>query len=142
MVLNDLLIVGGASAFVALFIGVFAGSLATSRRMKRQVEEIGEEMAALMKVAEQKLLDDDPALPELSHNLNAAVEQAYRAIDALENQSALNRQKTEGAKEIAAMSRRIMTMMEDMGAEVPHMPAPKIESVAEQVETTPPPRLR
>jgi len=142
VVFSDVLIVGGVAAFVALFVGVLAGSLATARRMRRQVEEIGEEMAALTKVAEQKLLDDDPNLPELTQNLNDAVERAYRAIDALENQSALNRQKTEGAKEIAAASRRIMTMMEDMGAEVPHVKAPKIESVAETVETTAPPRLR
>lgn len=133
----------GAGAIVAgLIIGAVIGSMMTGRRMRRKVEEIGEEMAALTKVAEQKLLEDDPDLPDLMSNLNTAIEKAYGAIEALEHQSALNRQKTEGAKEIAVSSRRMIAMMEDMGADVPHMAAPKLESVAEHAETTPPPRLR
>ncbi len=134
--------IGAGAALAGLLIGVIVGSMTTGRRMRRRVEEIGDEMAKLTRVAEQKLLDDDPNLPDLTQNLNAAVEQTYKAVDALENQSALNRQKTEGAKEIAASSRRIMSMMEDMGAEVPHVQAPKLKSVAEQLEPKAPPRLR
>ncbi len=134
--------IGAGAAIAGLLIGVVFGSMTTGRRMRRRVEEIGEEMAKLTKVAEQKLLEDDPDLPDLTRNLNSAVEQAYKAVDALENQSALNRQKTEGAKEIAVSSRRIIAMMEEMGADVPHMPAPKLESVADHAQPKAPPRLR
>ncbi len=134
--------IGAGAALAGLLIGVITGSIATGRRMRRRVGEIGEEMAKVTQVAEKKLLEDDPNLPDLMRDLNTAVEQAYKAVDALENQSELTRRKTEGAKEIAVSSRRIIAMMEDMGADVPHMAAPKLESVADQAETKPPPRLR
>lgn len=139
---TDVVFIGAGAVVAGLVIGAIIGSMTTGRRMRRRVEEIGEEMAKLTKVAEQKLLEDDPNLPDLTRNLNAAVEQAFSAIEALEHQSALNQQKTEGAREIAVSSRRMIAMMEEMGADVPHMAAPKLDSVADHAETKAPPRLR
>jgi len=141
-VFTDVVFIGAGAVVAGLVIGAIIGSMTTGRRMRRRVEEIGEEMAKLTKVAEQKLLEDDPNLPDLTRNLNAAVEQAFSAIEALEHQSALNQQKTEGAREIAVSSRRMIAMMEEMGADVPHMAAPKLDSVADHAETKAPPRLR
>ena len=142
--LFDVLAIGAGAVVVGFILGAIGGSVATGRRMRRQIEEIGSEVATLTRVAEDKLLDDDPNLPDLMRNLNTAVEQAYKAIDALENQSELNRRKTEGAKEIAAATRRVINMMEDMGADLPHVSAPKIQSVADETEeaSKPPPMLR
>ena len=142
--LTEVLAIGAGAGIAGFVLGAIGGSVATGRRMRRQIEEIGEEVATLTRVTEDKLLDDDPSLPDLMRNLNTAVEQAYKAIDALENQSELNRRKTEGAKEIAASTRRVIAMMEEMGADLPHLPTPKIQSVADEVETTttPPPMLR
>ncbi len=141
--LTEFLAIGAGASIGGFILGAIGGSMATGRRMRRQIEEIGAEVTALTRITEDKLLDDDPNLPDLARDLNAAVEQAYKAIDALENQSELNRRKTEGAKEIAASTRRVIQMMEDIGAELPNLPTPKLESVAEQAETTPtPPMLR
>ena len=142
--LIDVLAIGAGAVVVGFILGAIGGSVATGRRMRRQIEEIGSEVATLARVAEDKLLDDDPNLPDLMRNLNTAVEQAYKAIDALENQSELNRRKTEGAKEIAAATRRVINMMEDMGADLPHVSAPKIQSVADETEeaSKAPPMLR
>lgn len=123
--------------------------------MRLRIEEIGREIVSLRKSAEDKLLDDDPNLPDLLRNLNSSIDQANRAVDALENQSELTKRKTEAAKELVAASRGIVRMIEDMGAELPYDPptsqraltaaAPEpveAEAVEDVAAPTPSPQLR
>ncbi|MEM8771764.1 MAG: hypothetical protein AAGD92_08955 [Pseudomonadota bacterium] len=112
-------IFAGAGAGAGLMIGIAIGAIIWGRRMRRRIEEIGGEAARLKSIAEQDFSDEDPDLKTLLKDLNAAVEQTYRAVDALENQSAINRRKSEAAKEVIASSRTIAYMMEDMGADIP-----------------------
>jgi hypothetical protein len=150
-VLSESILIAAAAALGGLFMGGLGGSWITGRRMRNRVEEIGGEVVRMRRAAEDKLLEDDPNLPDLMRNLNTAVDQAYRAIDALENQSELTKRKTEGAKEVVAKSRDIIRMIEDMGADLPYEPparqkaqkaltadAPPVEDAAETEEITAP----
>ena len=141
---TEMLMIGGGAALGGLFIGAVLATLITARRMRARVEEIGAEVSRLHKIAQDKLSGDDPDLKTLLRNLNTAVEQTYRAADALEDQSQLTRRKSEGAKEIIASSRHIVGMMEEMGADVQHISAPPEEEgpVIELDDEKKTPRLR
>lgn len=123
--------------------------------MKSRMEAVGGEVMALHKLAEAKLLDNDPDLPTLQRNLDKAVEMASKAIGALEGQSSLNRQKTEAARELVASSQKILRMLDDMGADTPYVPAAKAKALSKSLTGEPdaapappvtatkaPPRLR
>ena len=141
--LSDVILIAAGAGVGGLFVGALVGAWFANKRLRGQVEEIGEEVARLTRTAEDKLLEDDPDLPDLLRELNNAVEKTHRAVDALENQSELTKQKTAAAKDIAGTSRRIMAMMEDIGADMPHVPAPKKETLsAAPAETKAPPSLR
>ncbi len=87
--------------------------------MRARVEEIGGEIVRMHKMAQDKLSGDDPDLKTLLRNLNTAVEQTYRAVDALEDQAQLTKRKSQGGREIIASSRHIVSMIEDIGGEIP-----------------------
>jgi len=89
--------------------------------MRARVEEIGGEIVRMQKVAQDKLSGDDPDLKTLLRNLNTAVEQTYRAVDALEDQAQLTRRKSEGGKQVIASSRQIVSMIEDIGGKIPEI---------------------
>ncbi|MEO1251487.1 MAG: hypothetical protein AAFW81_03970 [Pseudomonadota bacterium] len=127
---GDYYLLLGVVGLAAAIFGVLAGTWVSGRRNRKRIEEVGEELVRLQDIAQSKLAGDVPDLAELLRNLNTAVEQTYRSANALEDQSALTKQKTEAAKEIIASSRHIIMMMEDMGADLPeaaHRPAPTIE---------------
>lgn len=138
---SELILISSGAALAGVLVGISGGAFLMNRRMTRRIEEVGRELTRLQRVAEEKLLEDDPDLPDLMRNLNKAVEQSYRAIDALENQSSLNRQKTDGAKEIVASSRHILQMMEDMGADV-EIPAARPIKTIDAGPVAPEPSLR
>lgn len=142
--MSDVILIGAAAAFGGVLAGAFGGAWFADRRMRRRVEEVGVEVLRLKKVAEEKLLDDDPDLPDLLRNLNKAVEQAYRAVDALEDQSALTKRKTEAAKEVVASSRHIVRMMDEMGAEMPYVSPANSQIIEAEASPEPkaPPELR
>lgn len=117
-------IVGGAA-----ILGALIGDLIASRRHKSQLAEIGGEVMRLQNIAKSKLATDDQQLPALMTNLNKAVEQTYRAAEAFDKQSALTRQKTEGARELISASNRLIGMMEDYGANAPLIDAEKVRSL-------------
>ncbi len=141
---TQILLIGGGAALGGLLLGALIGAMLTARRMRAQVEEIGEEVVRLHKVAQDKLSGDDPDLKTLLRNLNTAVEQTYRAVDALEDQAELTRRKSQGGKEVIASSRHIIGMIEEMGGDVPHMSAPPEPSnpVIEVESDDKSPRLR
>lgn len=116
--------IGAAAALGGLLIGAISGVWFADRRLRRRIEEVGAEIVRLRGVAEEKLSADDPDLPTLLRNLNTAVEQTYRAVDALEQQAKLTKLKSEGGKEIIASSKHIMRMVEDLGAELPEISKP------------------
>ncbi|MEQ8748302.1 MAG: hypothetical protein RIC52_00875, partial [Amphiplicatus sp.] len=54
-------------------------------------------------------------------------EKTFRAIEALQNQVALTRQKSDGGKEVVASSRHIVRMMEELGVDLPYaVEAPRL----------------
>jgi len=118
---NELLVIGGGAALGGLLIGALLGSFFSGRRMRARVEEIGGEIVRMQKVAQDKLSGDDPDLKTLLRNLNTAVEQTYRAVDALEDQAQLTKRKSEGGKQVIASSRQIVSMIEDIGGDIPEI---------------------
>jgi len=139
---TDLTLIGAAAALGGLLLGGLFGAWLMDRRIKRRLEEVGSEVARLHQIAEAKLGGDDPDLPSLLRDLNKAVEQTYRAADALENQSAVTRRKSEGGKEITASSKHIIRMMEDMGADMPAVKntrrQPKLSAKSDGKRKSPP----
>ena len=117
--MNEVIFIGLGGALAGLVLGAAVGVFWTGRTMRRRFSEIGEEVVQLRAIAERNLVQDDPDLPTLLRNLNTAVEQAYRAVDALEQQHELTKQKTKAGKEVLTASRHIMDLFEDMGAELP-----------------------
>lgn len=113
-----LILVGVGAALVGAFAGAALGAWLTDKRLRARFEDVGAEIVRLRAIAEDKLAGDDPDLPTLLRNLNTAVEQTYRAVDALEHQAAVTRRKSEGGKEILASSKEVIRMLEELGAGV------------------------
>lgn len=122
-----LLITGAAAAVAGLVIGALAGAWFADRRLRRLWTGVGDEIVRLRGVAEDTLLGDDPNLPTLLREFNTATEKTFRAIEALQNQVALTRQKSDGGKEVVASSRHIVRMMEELGVDLPYaVEAPRL----------------
>lgn len=120
-----LIITGAAAAAAGLLIGALAGAWFADRRLRRMWTGVGDEIVRLRAVAEDTLLGDDPELPNLLRDFNLAADKTFRAIEALQDQIALTRRKSEGGREVVASSRHIVRMMEEMGVDVPYAePAP------------------
>lgn len=127
------LFIGGAS-LAGILIGLLAGSVMTGKRYRSRLESVGEEVVRLKQIAEGKLSEEDPDLPRLLTELNGALEQTYRAVDALENQSALMREKSKSTNDVKKSVREIITMMEDMGTNMPYVPASRVEQISAKLE--------
>ncbi len=115
-----LLITGAAAAVAGLVIGALAGAWFADRRLRRLWTDVGDEIVRMRGVAEETLLHDDPALPALLRDFNTATEKTFRAIDALQGRMAAIRRQSEGSKEVAASSRHIVRMMEELGVDLPY----------------------
>ena len=127
--MNEMFITIAAVGLGGLIVGSGLGAWVTNRRLRLRIEEIGSEVIELRSVAEEKLGDDDPNLPDLLQDLNEAVDQATSAIDALGAQSALTRKKSEGARQIISATKNIVAMMEDLGADMPMIPASRAQAL-------------
>jgi len=137
----ELIIAGSAAAVVGLFIGAFGGMWFADKRLRSRIEEIGNEVARLRSVAEEKLTGDDPDLATLLKNLHAASENAYRAVDALEHQAELTRRKSAGGREVIASSRYILRMMQELGADIPDI-APAVAATVRDAPTAKAPSVK
>ncbi len=115
----QLIIIGSAAAVVGLVIGALIGAWVMDRRFRERVAEIGGEVVRLRAIAVEKLTGDDPNLATLLKNLHEASDNAYRAVEALENQAEITRRKSAGGREVIASSRHILRMIEELGAEIP-----------------------
>ncbi|MEX0643967.1 MAG: hypothetical protein WD076_01550 [Parvularculaceae bacterium] len=113
------LIFVGLAAVVGLIVGAMIGAWIMDRRFRERIAEIGAEVARLRAVAVEKLTGDDPDLPALLKNLQAAADNAHRAVNALELQAEVTRRKSAGGREVIASSRHILRLMEELGAEIP-----------------------
>lgn len=115
----------------AVVLGGLIGEFISHRCHLKQLNTIGSEVMRLQYLAQSKLANDDPDLPDLLSNLNEAVEQTHNAIGALENQATLNREKSATAREIIAASDDIVAMMRDIGANPPLMDASEARSLSD-----------
>ena len=138
-------IVMGIATLGGIIVGLFVGVIIANRHNKTKLASIGEEVARLRQITESKLGEDDPNLPDLLQELNDVVDKAFRAVDGLEHQSKLMRKKSDGAQEVIQSVKEITSMMEDMGADVPYLPAKRARAIAtslERTEPAPPAKLR
>ncbi len=135
-IVSELLIVGGGAAFGGFVVGAFLTAFFSKRRTRARITDLGDEIIRMHKVAQDKLSGDDPDLKTLLRNLNTAVEQTYRAVDALEGTAQLTKRKSEGGRQILASSRQVVSMIEDLGGDVPEIdlspPAPDIELTSDK----------
>lgn len=128
---SGLILAASAAGIVGLMLGAMAGAWFADRRLRRLWSEVGDEIVRMKGVAEDTLLGDDPNLPALLRDFNTATEKAFRAVEALQNQVALTKRKSDGGKEVVASSRHIVRMMEELGVDVPYAapsPPPRIEA--------------
>mgnify|MGYP001239168171 CR=1 FL=1 len=120
-----LIVTGAAAAAAGLLIGALAGAWFADRRLRRMWTGVGDEIVRMRAVAEDTLLGDDPELPNLLRDFNLAADKTFRAIEALQDQIALTRRKSEGGREVVASSRHIVRMMEEMGVAVAYAEPPQ-----------------
>ena len=111
----ELAVVGAGAAIGGLALGAFIGAWLMSNKLRRRFEDVREEIVSLRRAAESKLANDDPDLETLLGNLHKALEQTHGAIEALENQGKVIREKTDCGREIILSSRRITGMIDDLG---------------------------
>jgi ABC-type transporter Mla subunit MlaD len=127
-VVSELLIIGGGAAFGGFVVGALLTAFFSKRRTRARVQELGGEIARMHKVAKDKMAGDDPDLKTLLRNLNTAVEQTYRAVDALEDTAQLTKRKSEGGRQILASSRQIVSMIEELGGDMPEIDMSSIDA--------------
>ena len=125
-------IAGGALAGV--LIGFFAGALVARRQMRRDLGEIGEDVVRMQRLAEGRLMRDEPDLPEMLRELDFAVDNARKALAALEGQSQLARAKSEDARVLADACRHVLSRMDDLGVETAFVPAAKAKEISAKLE--------
>lgn len=111
----ELAVVGAGAAVGGLALGALIGAWLMSNKLRRRFEGVREEIVSLRRVAESKLANDDPDLETLLGNLHKALEQTHGAIEALENQGKVIREKTDCGRQIILSSRQIVGMIDDLG---------------------------
>ncbi len=131
MVVSELFFVGGGAAFSGFVVGALLTAFFSRRKTRSRVKELSGEIARMHMVAQNKLSGDDPDLKTLLRNLNTAVEQTYRAVDALEDTAQLTKRKSEGGRQILASSRQIVSMIEELGGKIPEIDMPSVEASPE-----------
>lgn len=115
----ELILIGAAIAVVGLALGVLCGAWYADRKLRRHYAEVRSEIVRLRAVTEEKLSGDDPKLDDILEDLHAAANKAYAAIQAMENQAAITRRKSDGSKEVIASSRHIIRMIDEYSGETP-----------------------
>ena len=114
----DLVLIGAAIAVVGLALDAFCGAWYADKKLRRHYAEVRGEIVRLRAVTEEKLSGDDPKLDDILDDLHSAANKAYAAIQAMENQAAITRRKSDGSKEVIASSRHIIRMIDEYsGAE-------------------------
>lgn len=131
--MQEIILIGAAAGLGGIVIGGLFGAWIADRKLRRHYEAVRYEVARLRQVAEEKLASDDPNLESLLDNLHTAVNGAYSAIQAMENQAKITKVKSEAGREVLSSSRQILRMIDERtGASVepeaiaPQKPAPKL----------------
>lgn len=109
----ELAIIGAGAAVGGLVLGAVIGAWLTNRKMRRQYEDLRVEIVSLKRNAEGRLANDTPELETLLRSLQGAVEETYKAVEALEAQGRIMREKTDCGREIVLSSRNIVDMIDD-----------------------------
>ena len=135
----EIILTGAGAAVAGTLLGALLGAWYADKKLRRHYQEVRGEIVRLRSIAEEKLSGDDPNIDDLLENLHSAVNTAYGAIQAMENQAAITRRKSEGGKELILSSRHIIRMIDEYSGEEPEpyilepkKQAPKI--VVENVE--------
>jgi methyl-accepting chemotaxis protein len=116
--------IGVGAALGGFIVGALLTAFFSRRKTRARVKELSGEIARMHMVAKDKMAGDDPDLKTLLRNLNTAVEQTYRAVDALEDTAQLTKRKSEGGRQILAASHQIASMIEELGGEMPEVEMP------------------
>lgn len=120
----------GGGLFVGLLIGCMIGIWGAKRKVKAHYTELCDELTRMQKTARAKLYDDDPNLNAHLRKMNNALNQTYKAAEALEDQIRVIERKTEGGREIAASTQYVARMISDFrGEPIPpefEPPSPRI----------------
>lgn len=139
--MQEIILIGAAAAVGGIVLGVLCGAWFADKKLRRHYEGVRAEIVRLRRVAEEKLSGDDPNIDELLENLHSAVNGAYSAIQAMENQAQITKRKSEGGKEVITSSRHIIRMIDEYaGIETepyvmePKKQAPKISVDPVQTE--------
>ncbi len=115
--MQEIVIFAAIAAVAGIVVGALSGAWFADRRLRRHYQEVRGEIVRLRALAEDKLSGDDPDLDTLLNNIHAAVEGAYSAIEAMENQAALTKRKSEGGKEVISSSRQIIRMIDELSGD-------------------------
>ncbi len=134
----NIILIGAAAALAGAVLGAVMGAWFADRKLRKHYQEVRGEIVRLRSVAEQKLSGDDPKLDDLLENLHSAANKAYAAIQAMENQAAITRRKSDAGKEVITSSRHIIRMIDEYTGEEPEpyvierkkKPAPKVSAPA------------
>lgn len=137
--LETVLYASGA-AIIALIVGVLIGFTIADRRLRRLYEDVREEIVRVRRVAQDKLAPDEPGLDSLMQDFNDAVSQTFKAAEALDHHEKAVIRKTEAGKEIAASSRHIINMIDELAGEAVERSRNKL-SPRNKIEAKRPPRL-
>ena len=142
--MNDQLVYLIATGLGGALAGGIIAAILVAQQYRRGMQEVGHEIVRMRGIATAKLANDDPDLSSLLHNLDVAAEQAHLAINALENQSSLTKQKSAAAREIISSSKHIVAMMEELGTNMPLVPAERAKALlpAEKQNQRQQPNLR
>lgn len=109
----DILILTGAGAAAGgLVAGALVAGWAVTRKYSRKLDEVRAEAVRLNALAEEKLAGDDPNLDDLLRGLKAAMTDAYGALDAMKLQASITRRKSQGAREVIALSHSLLRMID------------------------------
>ncbi len=126
------------AALGGFIVGALLTAFFSRRKTRARVKELSGEIARMHKVAKDKMAGDDPDLKTLLRNLNTAVEQTYRAVDALEDTAQLTKRKSEGGRQILASSHQIVSMIEELGGEMPDVDIPTADAELASDKQIPP----
>jgi len=117
---------------VSVLVGGLIGFVIADRRMKRLYTEVRSEVSRLRSVAVDKLSHEPVDLESLLRNLNSAVQDTFKAAEALESHETVVARQHEGGKEVIASSRYIIRMIDELGGKTPEPSEPVISNLPPQ----------
>ncbi|GJL91372.1 hypothetical protein [Hyphococcus sp.] len=111
--MQEIILIGAAASLGGMIVGGLSGAWLADRILRRHYQDVRGEITRLRRIAEEKLSTDDPNLDSLLDNLHTAVNTAYSAIQAMENQAKITKIKSDAGREVVTSSRQIMRMIDE-----------------------------